>query len=158
MGHILAIFIHGTSSGPPWHPSSGENQGELRTNQPRLTPAHPSSGLRTKKEILYAQIRRRQLAVLLRATRGDDVAANGDQYQLVGDAYVHGVMDGEALGSGERRVFRLVWPMHSHGMLLPVLINTDEVQAFRALVRSRSPSWGPDWLTTGTTCRSVDDA
>lgn len=46
--------------------------------------------------------------VVLRATRGDDVAANGDQYQLVGDAYIHGVMDGEALGRGERRVFRLV--------------------------------------------------
>src|SRR4051812_17180710 len=40
------------------HPSSGKNQGELRTNQPQLTPAHPSSGLRTKKEISCAQIRR----------------------------------------------------------------------------------------------------
>ena len=29
--------------GIPDHPSSGKNQGELRTNQPQLTPAHPSS-------------------------------------------------------------------------------------------------------------------
>jgi len=30
--------------------SSGKNQGKLRTNQPQLTPAHSSSGLRTKKK------------------------------------------------------------------------------------------------------------
>ena len=46
-------------SGVRDHPSSGTNQGELRENQPQLTPAHPSSGLRTKKEISCAQIRLR---------------------------------------------------------------------------------------------------
>ena len=32
------------------HPSSGRIQGKLRTNQPQLTPAHPSSGRRIKRE------------------------------------------------------------------------------------------------------------
>jgi hypothetical protein len=63
--HRWESLAGGTEKGPlrlycggvPDHPSSGENQGELRTNQPQLTP---SSGLRTKKEISCAQIRRRQ--------------------------------------------------------------------------------------------------
>jgi len=40
--------------------SSRKTQEKPRTNQPQLTPAHPSSGLRTKLEISCAQIRRRQ--------------------------------------------------------------------------------------------------
>jgi len=39
------------SSGCVWdHPSSEKNQGKLRTNQPQLTLAHPSSGRRTKRK------------------------------------------------------------------------------------------------------------
>jgi len=40
------------------HSSSGKNQGELGKNQPQLTPAYPSSGLRMKKGVSYAQITR----------------------------------------------------------------------------------------------------
>jgi len=69
--HRWESLAGGTEKGPlrlcgggvPDHPSSGKNrsgknQGELRINQLQLTLAHPNPGLRTKKEISCAQIRR----------------------------------------------------------------------------------------------------
>ncbi|KAK0650997.1 pyridoxal phosphate-dependent transferase [Cercophora newfieldiana] len=83
----MGKFSRGTEKGPlrlcgggvPDHISSGENQGELRTNQPRLTLAHPSSGLHSSQEtrlfsadaITTPSIR--QLAAISRATLNDDV-------------------------------------------------------------------------------------
>jgi hypothetical protein len=47
--------------GGTWdHPNSGKNQAKLRTYQSQVTLAHGRSGLRAKREIPYAQFRRRQ--------------------------------------------------------------------------------------------------
>jgi hypothetical protein len=64
----MPLRLH--SSGVRDHPSLGKNQGKLRTNQLQLTPALPSLGLRTKRQISYAQIRRRQ-PKLLYVVEGD---------------------------------------------------------------------------------------